>query len=160
MKNLRRTALAGVILAASGVAAENPAPEMSVAYSKPYRLLDAMHELQRYSTKLYFAGVAKNGEFASWYSWKVNQIALNIQERRTEPYAYNEWDAAELARMLESPIAGINETIENEQWKNFEGVFDALMGACNACHTAAEHAFIVVRAPKGEQAPLNQKFEK
>lgn len=169
MKSLKPAARAGGLLAAAGAAAilgyalflrsENRAPENTPASAKQYRLLDAMHELQTYSTKLYFAGTAKNEDLATWYSRKVKQTVLNIQERRTEPYAYNGWDAAELAIMLDAPLAGINEIIETGQWDEFEGEFDFLMDACNACHTATEHAFVVVRAPKGEQAPLNQNFE-
>jgi len=126
---------------------------------KTYRLLDVMHQLQNYSTKLYFAGTARNEELARWYSWKLESAVQDITQHRIEPYAYNGWDAAELAIMLDAPIADLNATLIAQQWGDFEDRFDMLMRTCNACHAAAEHHFIVVRASAGEPAPPNQRFD-
>ncbi len=166
--NSNSTFLVGVLLAVGGSAlaggvfmlkGERSTPENAVTHLKEYRLIDVMHELQTHSTKLYFAGIAENGELASWYNWKIQQSLSNIKEGRTEPYAYNGWDAIELATMLDIPIKEIDEVIDSGQWSRFEDAYDFLMDTCNACHAATEHSFVVVRAPRGQAAPLNQKFD-
>ncbi|MBL4629786.1 MAG: hypothetical protein JKY14_01000 [Paraglaciecola sp.] len=124
---------------------------------KTYQLLDVMHELQTYSTKFYFAGIARNKALALWYAWKLDRAVQIIKDRRIEPYAYNGWDAAELVKMLDTPISNINTVLKNEQWNKFASHFDTLMRTCNACHTATEHQFIIVKSPNGEP-PQNQKF--
>lgn len=129
------------------------------SHVKEYQLLDVMHELQTYSTKLYFAGLAQNKELASWYAWKIEHAILNIQQGKIEPYAYNGWDAAELTKMLDKPITELNKSIDEENWGEFALGFDWLLDSCNACHSATEHDFIVVLAPKGERPPQNQKFD-
>jgi hypothetical protein len=129
-----------------------------VSVSKPYELLDAMHMFQTYSTKLYYAGVSKNDKLASWYAWKLESVVKEVKERRTVPYAYNGWDAAELALMLDTPISDLNSAIKKKDWTAFGTGFDTLMAACNACHVAAEHPFVVVKAPRDDPPPSNQSF--
>ena len=136
----------------------SPPPEPP-RHVKTYRLLDVMHEFQTYSTKLYFAGTAGNQELASWYSWKLESALRDVRQGKIEPYAYNGWDAIELAEMLEEPIADLNVSIKEGDWKAFESKYDRLLQTCNACHAATEHAFVIVSAPKGDQAPRNQKFD-
>ena len=61
--------------------------------------------------------------------------------------------------MLDMPIKEIDETIESERWNDFDHSCDFLMDTCNACLAATEYSCVVVRAPKGQAAPLNQKFD-
>lgn len=126
--------------------------------ARPYHLLDAMHLFQTYSTKLYFAGRAHNQELAKWYSWKLNSTLQDVLERRTAPYAYHGWDAAELAQMLNAPITQIDASLDQQDWARFDSNFSTLMQTCNACHRATDHDFIIVRSPGGERAPENQIF--
>lgn len=132
--------------------------EIPNRHVKTYRLLDVMHEFQTYSTKFYFAGMAKNKNLAAWYSWKLQSAINSIKEGKIEPYAYNGWDAAELVKMLDMPIANLNTVVKNEQWGSFENQFSTLINTCNACHAVAEHRFVVVKVPTGK-SPQNQLFD-
>lgn len=141
-------------------ASSTSAAKTTEVKTRPYHLLDAMHLFQTYATKLYFAGQARNEELASWYSWKLESTVKDVKDRHTEPYAYNGWDAAQLVLMLDTPITELNKVVKQKNWDAFAPRYDDLMNACNACHVAAEHPFVVVQAPRNEQPPQNQKFSK
>jgi hypothetical protein len=129
-------------------------------HPKTLRVLDVMHEFQTYSTKLFHAGHARNHELASWYHWKLKSAQNEITQQHTEPYAFNGWDAAKLAVMLDSPLEELKNAIENKQWDRFDERFAVVMQACNACHVATEHSFVVVQPPGDDQLPGNQRFDK
>jgi hypothetical protein len=58
---------------------------------------------------------------------------------------------------LDAPLSALGKAIEGKDRNEFRRAFDALTAGCNACHTAAAHAFIRIERPA--QPPVsNQNF--
>jgi IS5 family transposase len=63
----------------------------------------------------------------------------------------NVHDEVPLAMLVDKittkPLAEVAKAIEEEDSARFSKAFDGLTTACNACHQAAKHAYIVIRRP-------------
>jgi hypothetical protein len=56
-----------------------------------------------------------------------------------------------------APIAEVEKAVKARDRVAFVAAFDKLTAACNACHQAANRAFIVIQRPVGATFP-NQPF--
>jgi hypothetical protein len=58
---------------------------------------------------------------------------------------------------IKTPIEAVETAIKARDRAAFAGAFDRLTAACNACHQASNHAFIVIQRPAASPFP-NQTF--
>jgi hypothetical protein len=152
MKRARAAIAAWSVLGILGVLSPFMAVDASddgaPAPPRPYLLLDAMHQFQRYADKLYFSGKTQNWELAGWYLWKLEAAALPVIEGRVERYRSERYDAQPLMKaMLIPAIRNVEKTIEAKQDADFQRAYIALVATCNACHAATEHAFVKIIVP-------------
>lgn len=133
------------------------AQQPPAAGAKPYlpSLADLMLLVQFRHAKLWLAGQAAN--------WELANFAIHEMEEGFEDMAklHPTYKDAPIAPMIEStvktPIEDIEKAIKARDRTAFTGAFEKLTAACNACHQASNHAFIVIQRPAGSPFP-NQSF--
>ncbi len=96
-------------------------------------------------SKLWFAGSAGNWPLADY---ELDELKEGFDDvRRLIPVH----DGVPLAPLLEvidtAAIPDLAKTIAARDAASFAGAFDELTAACNGCHQAARHVFIVIQRP-------------
>jgi hypothetical protein len=111
-----------------------------------------MADLQQYTLKLDLSIQGKNSPLAAFYLHELEETAATIIEEVGE---YDGHPVSALTEnMLLPALSGLEVAIGAGEAD--EGMVN-LLEACNACHAATEHAFIVIGRAKGN--PFNQVFE-
>lgn len=146
-----------------GVAAMAAGPLAAIAQQQPAAsttpylpsLADLMLTVQMRHIKLWFAGSASNWELADF---AIHGIMEGLE---TAANRYPTYKGSPVGRMIEdtvrAPIEGTENAIKARDRAAFLSAFDKLTGACNACHQASNHAFIVIQRPLTSPFP-NQTF--
>jgi hypothetical protein len=118
-------------------------------------LADLMLLVQFRHAKLWLAGQASNWELANF---AIHEIEEGLEEAGRLHPTYKD---APIGKMIEDTIKAPIEELENavkaRNRTTFDKAYDRLTDACNACHQASNHAFIVIRRPAGSPFP-NQSF--
>jgi hypothetical protein len=125
--------------------------------AKPYvpTPADLMLLVQFRHAKLWLAGDAAN--------WELANFALHEMEEGFEDMAkvHPTYKDVAFGPMIDGsmkpPIEEIEQAIKSRNRAAFAKAFDQLTAACNGCHRASNHAFIVIRRPSGSPFP-NQSF--
>lgn len=109
------------------------------------RLGDFMIAQQIRHSKLWFAVAANNWELAehSLEGLKTGFADLAL----LYPTIYGVTTAPVIAALNEREIAELGRAVGSRDRVKFTVAFDQLTAACNACHQAAKHGFIVVQQP-------------
>jgi hypothetical protein len=95
--------------------------------------------------KLWFAGDAKNWDLARF---ELDEIKEGLEDAARLQPTYEGIPVADMIKAdLDAPLSGLAKAIEAKDRKEFTRAFDVLTAACNACHTAAAHAFIRIKRP-------------
>ncbi len=116
---------------------------------------EIMSATQMRHAKLWFAGRAKNWELARY---ELGEIEEGLKEAvRYYPVFKNAPISAMLDRYTSPPLADLAQSIEERNGAKVAKAFDGLTAACNGCHQAAEHGYIVIKRPSGEPYG-NQEF--
>ena len=105
--------------------------------------------------KLWFAGRARNWELAGF---EVAELKEGFEAVARYYPTLNDVPLAQMIDTIRSTNFGaLDRAIAARDPARFAAAFDGLTQACNACHRASAHAFIVIRRPS---APLfsNQSF--
>jgi len=125
--------------------------------AKPYvpPLADLMMTLQARHIKLWFSGSVSNWDLADF---TVHEIEEGLEGAAK---LYPTYRDSPVGRMIEdtvkAPIEEIEKAIKARNRTAFVTAFDKLTEACNACHQATNHAFIVIQRPLTSPFP-NQTF--
>lgn len=118
------------------------------AYSRPYVLLDVMHQFQRYIDKIYFAAQAENQDLTSWYLWKLEQSAIHVSEHKTEPWAKLELgEAALMEDMFIPALKEMYQPVKDGDWDEVNRLYETLIMTCNSCHEILDHGFVNIQVP-------------
>jgi hypothetical protein len=153
---MRRIAVLAIVAAVAATTANSASPQQQ-STAKPYvpSLADMMLLVQMRHAKLWLAGNAANWELASF---AIHEIEEGLEDMAKLHPTYKE---SPIGPMIEStvkgPIEDIEKTIKARDRAAFAAAFDKLTSACNACHQASNHAFIVIQRPAGSPFP-NQSF--
>lgn len=99
-------------------------------------------------TEMYFGAVAGNWDYASYMAEKLGVALQDGLERRPKRRASAE------ALFLKSVYPAMLEALKQQDRVLFEGRFDAMRAACNACHIAEDVPFIRVGVPTHQHTPL------
>jgi hypothetical protein len=150
MKNFRITASLVCLLALAGHPATTTADEDD--------LIGLMGALQKYTHKLQLSLDHGNRELAGFYIHEIEETLEEIGE-------IDEYDGHPVGRLSSSMmiprIEAIDAALENAADTGVLSAagreFDRLVDACNACHTATGHGFIVIR--RNSANPWLQSFE-
>lgn len=119
---------------------------------------DIMSSIQTHHAKLYFAGKNENWDLAKFEYHEIKEGfegAIRWHARIddvSEP-------TSQLIKMTDTGMQELESAIEKKNKDQFMLAHKSLTNACNSCHAAAAHPFIVIQEPKSLSI-TNQKFEK
>jgi len=137
---------------------ESPEVEHEAAETKEsdYEVAKAMGYLQRYSHKLYWAGINDNWDLSKFYAHEIEETIEEIEDAKVidDGFAVS----AMVTKMTNPAFEEVEKAIENKDKKAFDSSYQLLIQSCNACHSAGKHEYIVIETPKEGKA-FNQKFE-
>ncbi len=137
---------------------ESPEVEQEMAQTEEsdYEVAKAMGYMQRYSHKLYWAGMNENWTLSKFYAHELEETIEEIEDAKVidEGFAVS----AMVAKMTNPAFEEVEKAIEIKDKAAFDSSYQLLMQSCNACHAASKHEFIVIETPTEGKA-FNQKFD-
>jgi len=148
--------LAGLSLAI-GCAVARADKSASGARNRAYApgLGEVMSLQQARHVKLWLAGEQRNWALAAY---ELDELREGFADASAlHPGFEGVPVAALIAQLTPAPLHALGKAIEAKDPAGFASSFDGLTAACNACHRAARHGFIVITRPSGP-AFGNQQF--
>jgi len=95
--------------------------------------------------KLWFAGQAKNWPLADY---ELDELKEGFDDVIKFFPVKDDMKIADMAGSTVMPVLpDVKSAIDARDGGKFAAAFDKLTAACNACHQAANHAFIVIQRP-------------
>ena len=156
MRTLPIAILCGVAMA-SAIADEEThmhhAPAASSGYSPGLGEIMTLQQMRH--AKLWLAGSQKNWPLADYELDELREGFEDVQ--KLHPMHEGVPVGAMVKDLTGAPLAALDKAINAKDAASFGKSFDELTGACNACHRAAKHGFIVITRPAASPFP-NQKF--
>ena len=127
-------------------------PLVSSAPSHEPELAAYMGDMARFLHKFELSVRALNGELAGFYLHELEELAEDIGENVPE---YDGHRVGELTlQMLLPAIESVESEIKNGMVSADQA--EGVRNACNSCHLATDHGFVVIESPKTN--PFNQTF--
>ncbi len=115
-----------------------------------------MTQLQWHSQKLGYAIEGHNAPLAEFYLHEVTEVLEEIKEQVP---VHDKLPIADLIGKIPQPtLAPLDRQIEASNWTGASKAYAKLIDACNRCHAATQHQFIVITPARG-RPPFNQVFE-
>jgi hypothetical protein len=97
-------------------------------------------------TKLGMAGKARDWDYAAYESSELRNAFGRIG--RTIP-AYRKQSLPDMfASAIVPALDKLDVAIKARDGAKFDAAYSEVTGSCNTCHTALDHAFVVIREPK------------
>ncbi len=149
--------LVALIAVSAVIGAADMSPQLAPVDESPPtpELALLMGDLQRLTHKLALSADAGNAELAAFYLHESQEQLRKIQSEAPE---YENIPVALLIDRLAHPtFAPMQEAVTAKDVKRMREGMNAIVHACNACHTATQHAFIRI-TPGTEVNPFNQSF--
>jgi len=135
----------GTLVAVLAIAALVPAAAQQPSAGYASGLGEVMSLQQMRHLKLWFAGEAKNWDLAAYELDELmegfDDIIKFFPRKDDQPIDQLVKDNAL------PPAEELKKVIEQKSSAKFAAAFDKLTAACNSCHQAANHGFIVIRRP-------------
>ncbi|MCG8418510.1 MAG: hypothetical protein MJE77_11260 [Proteobacteria bacterium] len=123
---------------------------------QPPELALEMSYLQRFVHKLSLAVGARNPDLAGFYLHELEETTEAIQE---DIPTYEGHRIAELIGAMFMPqLEAVDAAVKDRDWDRGSELIQSMTAACNSCHQATAHGFIVIAV--GTSNPFNQKFRK
>jgi hypothetical protein len=153
MNKMSVAAAVGMMLATFEASGEPAAPPPAGHYSPG--IAEIMIVTQIRHAKLWLAGDARNWDLADY---EIDEIKEGFEDLVEYFPVYKDMPVGKMAEtIIMAPIAEVEKAVKARDRVAFVAAFDKLTAACNACHQAANRAFIVIQRPVGATFP-NQPF--
>jgi hypothetical protein len=108
--------------------------------------------IQPRHNKLYWAGSKKNWELAASEARDLRRAFSRISQYMPR---YLDIDVGEAVRSIMDPmLESMDAAITAGDPKRFAKAYDALTGACNACHAYMEHSYLVIKVPSSSASSM------
>jgi hypothetical protein len=114
-----------------------------------------MGDLQRLTHKLALSADAGNAELAAFYLHESKSSFGRSNPRHPSMKTFP--SRLLIDRLAHPAYAPMQEAVTAKDAKRMREGMNAIVQACNACHTATQHAFIRI-TPGTEVNPFNQSF--
>lgn len=154
-KPLLLLAPTAVLLAASiAVGAAQTPGSAPAAAPMPYTMTlgDMMNTLiQPRHAKLGLAGQAKNWALAQYALVEIRQAFAGIE--KAQPTFHGLPVAQLVDAALSQPMNAVDAAIKQQDAQKFTAAYAQLTAGCNACHTALDHPFVVIKVPEASPFP-------
>jgi hypothetical protein len=135
--------------APAGAATAEPAPYAMTFGDMMNTLIQPRH------AKLGLAGRAQNWPLAEYVLVEIRRAFAAIV--KTQP-RFRGLPVGELIdAAVKKPMNAVEAAIQSRDQKQFASAYAELTAGCNACHAAADHPFVVIKAPDVSAFP-NQDF--
>jgi hypothetical protein len=135
--------------------ADAQAPSSSRAPSFQPGLGDLMTAfIQPRHIKLGLGGQARNWDYAA-YEWSELNETFELVEKQVPKYG--DMAMADLLQIVKKPMTSLEAAIKARDGSKFDTAYEALTGACNACHQTLDRKPIVIQVPKAAMFP-DQSF--
>ena len=123
--------------------------------NEEYPLLETMGYYQRFSHKLWLAGINENWELAEFYANELHEVT---EELINSNVTHDGQNLSELAEsMFEKSVLKIDGAIDKKDQVLFRENYELVIGSCNVCHTTTNHSFIKITIPN-DSSLYNQTF--
>lgn len=120
-----------------------------------YPLLETMGYYQRFSQKLWLAGVNENWELAEFYAHELHEVTEELVESNVMHDGKNLSDMAK--SIIEKNIQRVDGAVDQKDQVIFRQSYELMIGSCNVCHIKTEHPFIKILVPN-DSTLFNQQF--
>lgn len=155
---MRRLFLLCALAMASAAAQEKPEAHMHHA-AQPAGYVPGLGEImslqQMRHAKLWLAGSQNNWPLADY---ELDELREGFDDVEKLHATHEGVPVGAMAKSLTAaPVAALAKALEAKDAASFTKSFDQLTDACNTCHRAARHGFIVITRPATSPFP-NQKF--
>jgi len=104
--------------------------------------------------KLGLGGQARNWDYAA-YEWSELNETFELVEKQVPKYG--DMAMSDLLQMVKEPMTSLEAAIKARDGSKFDTAYEALTGACNACHQTLDRKPIVIQVPKAAMFP-DQSF--
>jgi hypothetical protein len=135
-----------------------PPASSATAVPAPYAMTmgDMMNTLiQPRHAKLGLAGQAQNWPLAQYALAEIRQAFAGIEKAQPKFMGLPVGQLIDAA--VSQPMNAVDAAIKEQDAKKFAAAYAQLTAGCNACHTAVEHPFVVIKVPDASAFP-NQDF--
>ncbi|MEE2777640.1 MAG: hypothetical protein VYE73_12870 [Acidobacteriota bacterium] len=138
----------------TGCAAPRADPIATAQPEEEVELGAIMGVVQRHTQKLGYSIARRNAPLATFYLEELEETVAEVYELE----AHDGMVIGQPARTTLEPMVGpLSDRVAVEDWEGAHTGYVALIDACNRCHAATEHEFIVILEPEGP-SPYNQAF--
>ena len=120
-----------------------------------YPILETMGYYQRFSHKLYLAGINENWQLADFYTHELEEVSEALIEGNVIHDNYNLSNLSQ--SMLLPKIEKVEEAVRKQDQVLFLENYTLMISSCNLCHQATRHAFIKITIPN-DSSVWNQDF--
>jgi len=105
---------------------------------------------------LWIAGETGNWELAKFYQHEMEETAEAVIDAHVMDEGFPV--SKTMSTMLPDALDSVKAALNAKDRDLFRSRYTSLVATCNACHGAANHAFIRVAVPTGPSAFWNQDF--
>ena len=126
--------------------------EIKLAETYKPGLGEFMSNIQAHHAKLWYAGQNKNWKLANFEMEEIKETFEDINKYETDR------KEIKLIPMIYPPLDSVIFAIGQQNQDRFNSSFALLTNTCNACHTAAQFDFNVVKIPDMQNFS-NQDFK-
>jgi len=152
---LTLAALALMLVMPARAAEEHPPHEAAGKETYASGLGEIMSLQQMRHLKLWLAGAAKNWPLADY---ELDELKEGFDDIVKFFPVKDDMQIGQMARSTAVPVLpDVKSAIDARDDRKFAAAFDKLTAACNACHQATNHAFIVIQRPTSSPY-TNQSF--
>lgn len=121
-----------------------------------YPVLETMGYYQRFSHKLWLAGINENWELANFYTHELEEVTESLIEGNVIHDDYNLSNLSET--MLSPKIEKVEQAIRQKDAVLFGESYTLMISSCNLCHNTTKHDFIQITVPN-DSTVWNQNFD-
>jgi hypothetical protein len=137
--------------------APTPPPDTNAPVPYAMTMGDLMNTLvQPRHSKLGLAGREENWPLASYALVEIRQVFAGIAKAQPRFRGYPVAELIDAA--MTQPIGALDAAIKQQDAQKFAAAYDQLTRGCNACHTAVDHPYVVIKSPDASAFP-NQDFK-
>ncbi len=120
-----------------------------------YPILETMGYYQRFSNKLWLAGINESWELADFYTHELEEVTEQLVDGNVIHDDYNISNLTE--EMLLPKIERVEEAIRKKDQVLFLENYELMISSCNLCHKSTRHDFIKITVPN-DSSVWNQDF--
>lgn len=138
--------LVGLLIASLAIGCTSDAGDKSVSEAdesdEEAELALRMAHLQRWTQKTTLALQARNPELGAFYLHEMEEAVESIQQ---DVPTYEGYAIADRTESLLLPrVEALEEALEEREWTSVDRRLTEVAQACNECHEATDHSFIVI----------------